>query len=155
MIFRSDAGAVAGARRTLVRWRPGVAPKRLRQFAASTVWWLLSVGIVVAILELAAVYELINAVILPPPHLFIAEIQHQAQFLLPEFALVAFWIGDGAAVFVGIFFSGTIVLVGRQMMNMNLTFLGMVMIGLTGYLLDAGFALLQKRVLWWKSEAQL
>ena len=41
------------------------------------------------------------------------------------------------------------------MMNMNLTFIGMVMIGLMGYLLDAGFGLLQKRVLWWKSEARL
>lgn len=50
---------------------------------------------------------------------------------------------------------GTIVMVGRQMMNMNLTFLGMAMIGLVGYLLDASFSLIQKRVLWWRSSAQL
>jgi NitT/TauT family transport system permease protein len=51
---------------------------------------------------------------------------------------------------------GTIVMVGRQMMmNMNLTFLGMAMSGLVGYLLDAGFALVQRRVLWWKSTAHL
>ena len=49
---------------------------------------------------------------------------------------------------------GAIVVVGRQMMNMNLTFLGMAMIGVVGYLLDVGFALLQKRVLWWRSAAR-
>jgi NitT/TauT family transport system permease protein len=284
------------ARRTMVRWRPKAAPLRLRQFAARAVWWVLSVGLVVAIWECVAALNLINTVILPPPHLFLSEIQNQAQFLLPQvgvrriganfvaltaiwaslrriffglvlafvaalltgslafylkafhkltfpmitllapiapvawipFALVAFGIGDGAAVFVvfvGIFFVlelatvnsmhnvdqlyintarvlganrhqvmrhvifpailpqlfvimrvnlfgawmgvltaemvgvntglGTIVLVGRQMMNMNLTFLGMAMIGLMGYLLDAGLALVQRRVLWWRSEAQL
>jgi NitT/TauT family transport system permease protein len=258
---------------------------RLRRFAASAMWWVLSIGSVIAIWELAAALPLIDPVILPPPHLFIAEIQQQAQFLILKvgvqriganfvaltaivaslkrvliglglafyvglfrkltlptitllapiapvawipFALVAFGIGDGAAVFVvfiGIVFTltlgtinhmnnmdqvyintarvlgasrrqvmqhvilpailpnlfvimrmnlfgawtgvlaaemvgvntglGTIVVVGRQMMNMNLTFLGMAMIGLVGYLLDAGFGLVQKRVLWWKSTAQL
>jgi hypothetical protein len=48
---------------------------------------------------------------------------------------------------------GAIVVVGRQMMNMNLTFLGMAMTGLVGYLLDAVFGLVQRRVLWWKSSA--
>jgi NitT/TauT family transport system permease protein len=38
---------------------------------------------------------------------------------------------------------------------MNVTFLGMAMIGLVGYLLDAGLAVIQPRVLWWKSSAQL
>lgn len=283
-------------RRTVVRWRPKAAAQRLRQFTASAVWWVLSIGLVVAIWEGAAALNLINTAILPPPHLFIAEIQNQAQFLLPQvgvkriganfvaltaivaslrrilaglvvafsaailigslafylrifhkltfpiitllapiapvawipFALVAFGIGDGAAifvVFVGIFFSlelatvnsmnnvdqlyintarvlganrrqvmrhvifpailpnlfvimrvnlfgawmgvltaemvgvntglGTIVMVGRQMMNMNLTFLGMAIIGLVGYLLDAGLALIQRRVLWWKDDARL
>ena len=47
------------------------------------------------------------------------------------------------------------VMVGRQMMNMNLTCLGVAMIGLVGYLLDASFGLVQRRVLWWKSSAQL
>lgn len=284
------------SRRTVLRWRSRAAAHRLRQFAASAVWWVLSVGLVVSIWEVAAALNLINTAILPPPHLFIAEIQNQAQFLLPQvgarriganfvaltaivaslrrilgglvvafvaalligslafylkifhkltfpiitllapiapvawipFALVAFGIGDGAAifvVFVGIFFSlelatvnsmnnvdqlyintarvlganrrqvmrhvifpailphlfvimrvnlfgawmgvltaemvgvntglGTIVLVGRQMMNMNLTFLGMAIIGLVGYLLDAGLALIQRRVLWWKEAARL
>jgi NitT/TauT family transport system permease protein len=30
----------------------------------------------------------------------------------------------------------------------------MAMIGLVGYLLDAAFGLVQKRILWWKSGAQ-
>jgi NitT/TauT family transport system permease protein len=272
------------------------ALKRLQLYAANAVWCVLSIGIVVAVWEGAAALQLIDPLILPPPPLFIAEIQQQAQFLLPRigvqrvganfvaltaiiaslqrvliglllafiaslligsfafyigvfgklmlpavtllapigpvawipFALVAFGIGDGAAIFVvfiGIVFTltlgtvhhmthvhqvyinsarvlgasrrqvmfhvilpailpnlfvimrmnffgawtgvlaaemvgvntglGTIVMVGRQMMNMNLTFLGMAMIGLVGYLLDAGLAVIQTRVLWWKSSAQL
>jgi NitT/TauT family transport system permease protein len=272
------------------------ALKRLQLYAANAVWWVLSIGIVVAVWEGAAALQLIDPLILPQPHLFIAEIQQQAQFLLPRigvqrvganfvaltaiiarlqrvliglllafiaslligsfafyigvfgklmlpavtllapiapvawipFALVAFGIGDGAAIFVvfiGIVFTltlgtvhhmthvhqvyinsarvlgasrrqvmfhvilpailpnlfvimrmnffgawtgvlaaemvgvntglGTIVMVGRQMMNMNLTFLGIAMIGLVGYLLDAGLAVIQTRVLWWKSSAQL
>ena len=264
----------------------------MRSLAVRAGWWVLSVGTMVGLWELAAAFDLINTVILPPPRVFIREIENQAQFLLPQigvqriggnfvaltaiwasllrimsglalafiaavligslafslrvfhkltypaitllapiapvawipFALVAFGIGDGAAifvVFVGIFFVlelaavnsmknvdqhyidtarvlgasrrqvmwrvifpailpnlfvimrvnlfgawmgvltaemvgvntglGTIVLVGRQMMNMNLTFLGMAMIGIVGYLLDAGLGLLQRRVLWWRS----
>jgi ABC-type nitrate/sulfonate/bicarbonate transport system permease component len=46
-------------------------------------------------------------------------------------------------------------ILGRQMMNMNLTFLGMAMIGLVSYLLHAGFVVIQRRILWWKSSAQL
>ena len=271
-------------------------PEATARIVGKAVWWVLSIGIVAAVWEGAAALQLIDPLILPPPHLFIAEIQQQAQFLLPRigvqrvganfvalsaiiaslqrvliglllafiaslligslafyidvfgklmlpavtllapiapvawipFALVAFGIGDGAAIFVvfiGIVFTltlgtvhhmthvhqvyidsarvlgasrrqvmfhvilpailpnlfvimrmnffgawtgvlaaemvgvntglGTIVMVGRQMMNMNLTFLGMAMIGLVGYLLDAGLAVLQTRVLWWKSSAQL
>ena len=276
--------------------RSPVVPGRLRLLAERAGWWLLSVGTMVTLWEVAAALDLVNRVILPPPSVFVTEIQNQAQFLLPQigvqriggnfvaltaiwaslvrivsglalafvaavlvgslafslrvfhkltypvitllapiapvawipFALVAFGIGDGAAifvVFVGIFFVlelaavssmnnvdqhhidtarvlgasrrqvmwhvifpailpnlfvimrvnlfgawmgvltaemvgvntglGTIVLVGRQMMNMNLTFLGMAMIGLVGYLLDAGLAVLQRRVLWWRSAAQV
>lgn len=288
--------APVSSTRLALPWQPSAALKRLQLFAANAVWWVLSIGIVVAVWEGAAALQLIDPLILPPPHLFIAEIQQQAQFLLPRigvqrvganfvaltaimaslqrvliglllafiaslligsfafyidvfgklmlpavtllapiapvawipFALVAFGIGDGAAIFVvfiGIVFTltlgtvhhmthvdqvyinsarvlgasrrqvmfhvilpailpnlfvimrmnffgawtgvlaaemvgvntglGTIVMVGRQMMNMNLTFLGMAMIGLVGYLLDAGLAVLQTRVLWWKSSAQL
>src|SRR6266511_5365366 len=47
-------------------------------------WWVLSIGLVVALWELVAALQLIDPMILPPPHLFIAEIQQQAQFLLPQ-----------------------------------------------------------------------
>jgi NitT/TauT family transport system permease protein len=288
--------ALVSSTRLALPWQLSAALKRLQLFAANAVWWVLSIGIVATVWEGAAALQLIDPLILPPPHLFIAEIQQQAQFLLPRigvqrvganfvaltaimaslqrvliglllafiaslligsfalyidvfgklmlpavtllapiapvawipFALVAFGIGDGAAIFVvfiGIVFTltlgtvhhmthvdqvyinsarvlgasrrqvmfhvilpailpnlfvimrmnffgawtgvlaaemvgvntglGTIVMVGRQMMNMNLTFLGMAMIGLVGYLLDAGLAVLQTRVLWWKSSAQL
>src|SRR5262245_770014 len=265
--------APVSSTRLALPWRPAAALKRLRLFAADAVWWVLSIGIGGAVWEGVAALQLINPLILPPPHLFIAEIQQPAQFLLPRigvqrvganfvalraitaslqrvliglllafiaslligsfafyidvfgkhmlpavtllapiapvawipFALVEFGIGDGAAilvVFIGIVFTltlgtvhhmthvdqvyinsarvlgasrrqvmfhvilpailpnlfvikrmnffgawtgvlaaemvgvntglGTIVMVGRQMMNMNLTFLGMAMIGLVG-----------------------
>jgi ABC-type nitrate/sulfonate/bicarbonate transport system permease component len=284
MLSPSDVHVASGQlQRPAWHWKLPAGPKRLRLFAAQAMWWVLSIGLVVALWELIAALQLIDPMILPPPHLFIAEIQQQAQFLVPRvgvrrvganfvaltaivaslqrvvsglafyikpigkltlptitllapiapvawipFALVAFGIGDGAAIFVvfiGSIFTltlgtvnhmrhvdqvyintarvlgasrrqvmqhvilpailpnlfvimrmnlfgawtgvlaaemvgvntglGTIVMVGRQMMNMNLTFLGMAMIGLVGYLLDVGFGLIQTRVLWWKSTAQL
>jgi NitT/TauT family transport system permease protein len=100
------------------------------------VWWGLSLGIVAAVWEGAAGLQLIDPLVLPPPHLFIAEIQQQAQFLLPRIGvqrvganfvaltaiiaslqrvliglLLAFGIGDGAAIFVvfiGIVFTLTL-----------------------------------------------
>jgi len=285
-----------GPERTVLQSNVKMVVPRLRKFAASAVWWLLSIGMLVAIWEVAAALQLINTVILPPPHLFVAELRNQAQFLMPQvgaeavgsnfialtaiwaslrrvliglalafvcavilgslafyfnifgkltlptvtllapiasvawipLAIFAFGIGDGAAIFV-VFISvvftltlgtvnnmhnveqlyidtarvlganrrqviqhvifpavlpnlfvimrinlfgawmgvlaaemvgvrtgmGAIVVAGRQMMNMNLTFLGMAMIGLVGYLLDASFGLIQKRILWWRSRAQL
>jgi NitT/TauT family transport system permease protein len=77
-------------------------------------------------------------------------------FVIMRVNLFGAWMGVLTAEMVGVNTGlGTIVLVGRQMMNMNLTFLGMAMIGLVGYLLDAGLAVLQRRVLWWRSAAQV
>jgi NitT/TauT family transport system permease protein len=77
-------------------------------------------------------------------------------FVIMRINLFGAWMGVLAAEMVGVRSGlGAIVVVGRQMMNMNLTFLGMAMIGLVGYLLDASFGLVQRRVLWWKSSAQL
>jgi NitT/TauT family transport system permease protein len=297
MRSQSGPGLESATRQgTPAGWGPTAVPNRLSQMAVSVMWWVLSLGIVVAIWELAVVLRLVNPVILPPPHLFLAEIRNQAQFLMPQvgatavsgnfaaltavwaslqrvlsglalafvsavtlgslafyfeifgkltlptitllapiasvawipLAIVAFGVGDRAAIFV-VFISvvftltlgtvnnmhnvdqvyintarvlgasrrqviqhvifpavlpqlfvimrinlfgawmgvlaaemvgvrsglGAIVVVGRQMMNMNLTFLGMALIGLVGYLLDASFGLVQRRVLWWKSTAQL
>jgi len=269
---------------------------RIRSVLGAGVWWVLSIGLVVATWEAAAALHLIDPVILPPPHEFIGEIRNQAQFLMPAvgvertganfvaltaiaasvqrvliglflafvagvltgsvafsfaivrklmlptvtllapiapvawipLAIVAFGVGDWSAifvVFVGIYFTltlatvkamtnvdpvyldaarvlgarrgqimrhvvlpaaipalfdlvrmnlfgawmgvlaaemvgvntglGAIVMVGRSMMNMNLTFLGMAMIGLVGYLLDAAFGLVQRRVLWWRRATEL
>lgn len=268
----------------------------LERFTANAIWWIVSIGLFVGIWELLAALRVINTLLLPPPHEFVAEILNQEQFLAPQvgaertganfvaltaivatlrrvlagltlgffaalsfgglasyfkvfgkltlpvvtllapiapvawipLAILTFGIGDGAAVFVvfiGIFFIlslatvnsindvdqvyintarvlgasrrqvmrhiilpaiipnlfvilrmnlfgawmavlaaemvgvntglGAIVMVGRQMFNPKLMFLGMAMIGLVGYLLDVGFAQVQKRVLWWKSTAQL
>jgi NitT/TauT family transport system permease protein len=71
------------ARRTTAQGSPRRWAPRLRQVAASAGWWALSIGSVIAIWEAAAALQLINPVILPPPHLFIAEIMNQAQFLMP------------------------------------------------------------------------
>src|SRR5262245_35794437 len=65
-------------------WKPPARCKRLRLFAAKAMWWVLSIGSVVVLWELIAALQLIDPIILPPPHLFIAEIQQQAQFLLPQ-----------------------------------------------------------------------
>ena len=291
-----DRVAAVRTQRPISQRPPRTAANKLRRFAASAVWWVLSVGMVAAFWEGLAALQLINTIILPPPHVFLGEIQHQAQFLLPQFgaqrvganfvaltaivaslrrvlgglalafvialctgslafylgvfrklsfptirllapiapvawipfALVAFGIGDVTAifvVFVGIVFTltlatvnnmnnvdqvyintarvlgasrgqvmwyvilpailpnlfvimrmnlfgawtgvlvaemvgvntglGTMVMVGQQMMNINLMFIGMAIIGLVGYLLDVGFAVFQRRILWWRSAAQL
>lgn len=297
MRSQSGPGLESGSRRgTHVGWTSMAATRRLSQCAVSVGWWVLSLGSVVALWELVVALRLVNPVILPPPHLFIAELRNQAQFMMPQvgatatsgnfaaltaiwaslqhvlsglalafvsavtlgslafyfeifgkltlptitllapiasvawipLAIFAFGVGDRAAIFVvfsSVVFTltlgtvnnmhnvdqvyintarvlgasrwqviqhvifpavlpqlfvimrinlfgawmgvlaaemvgvrsglGAIVVVGRQMMNMNLTFLGMAMIGLVGYLLDASFGLVQRRVLWWKSSAQL
>jgi len=299
MIGRAAAGAAAAAPGRTAKVTPRARKnvrRRLRDAARAGVWWVLSIGLAVAVWEAAAALGIINPIILPPPHEFIGEIRNQAQFLMPAvgvertganfvalsaiaaslqrvlaglllafvagvltgslafyfetvrkltlplvtllapiapvawipLAIVAFGVGDWAAifvVFVGIYFMltlatvkamtnvepvyldtarvlgarrwqmmlhvvlpatlpalfdlvrlnlfgawmgvlaaemvgvntglGAIVMVGRQMMNMNLTFLGMAMIGLVGYLLDAAFAQVQRRVLWWRRATEL
>src|SRR5215510_4262778 len=66
------------------QWRPRATLQRLRWFASTAIWWVLSIGLVAALWEGAAALQLIDPLILPPPHLFIGEIQQQAQFLLPR-----------------------------------------------------------------------
>src|SRR5215472_3501366 len=70
--------------RSALRWQAYTVPKRLRRFVVQAMWWVLSIGLVVALWELVAALQLIDPLILPPPHLFIAEIQQQAQFLVPR-----------------------------------------------------------------------
>ena len=76
--------APVSSTRLALPWQPSAVLKRLQLFDANAVWWVLSIGIVAAAWEGAAALQLIDPLILPPPHLFIAEIQQQAQFLLPR-----------------------------------------------------------------------
>src|SRR3989442_7349719 len=79
----------------------------MRSLAVRAGWWVLSVGTMVGLWELAAALDLINTVILPPPRIFIREIENQAQFLLPQIgvqriggnflALTAIW-GSGLRI---------------------------------------------------------
>ena len=47
---------------------------------------------------------------------------------------------------------GMIVILGREMFNPNLIMLGICIIGVTGYAVDASLLLIQRKVLWWKPE---
>ncbi|MCU0567103.1 MAG: ABC transporter permease [Oculatellaceae cyanobacterium Prado106] len=77
-------------------------------------------------------------------------------FTILRLNLFGAWMAVLAAEMVGVNTGlGAIVMVGRQMFNPKLMFLGMAMIGVIGYLLDLGFAQVQKRVLWWKSNSQI
>lgn len=77
-------------------------------------------------------------------------------FVILRMNLFGAWMAVLAAEMVGVNTGlGAIVMVGRQMFNAKLMFLGMAIIGVVGYLLDVAFAQIQKRVLWWKSNAQI
>jgi NitT/TauT family transport system permease protein len=269
----------------------------VRRAATASVWYIISIGSVVVLWEVLAALQLINTVLLPPPHETLWEITNQAQFVSPAvssadkdtaslpalqavlatmqrvfiglvlaftasflvgglafyvsafgkltlptitllspiapiawlpLAIVLFGVGNNAAIFVvfiGLFFvlslavvntmtnvdqtfintarvlgasraqvirhvilpaalpalfvimrinffaawmavliaeaigvssgMGMIIWMGRQTMNMKLTFLGMIMIGAVSFALDQLFTLIQNRVLWWKSTAHV
>lgn len=77
-------------------------------------------------------------------------------FFILRINFFAAWMAVLAAEMVGVNTGlGAIVMVGRQMFNAKLMFLGMAVIGVVGYLLDVGFRQIQNRVLWWKGSAQV
>ncbi len=77
-------------------------------------------------------------------------------FFILRINFFAAWMAVLAAEMVGVNTGlGAIVMVGRQMFNAKLMFLGMAIIGIVGYLLDVGFRQLQQRVLWWKGSSQI
>lgn len=77
-------------------------------------------------------------------------------FTILRLNFFAAWMTVLAAEMVGVNTGlGAIVMVGRQMFNARLMFLGMAMIGMVGYLLDATLGIIQRRVLWWKSNSQI
>jgi len=61
-------------------------------------------------LEVAAALQLINTVILPPPHLFVAELRNQAQFLMPQVGAEA--VGSNFIALTAIWASLRRVLIG-------------------------------------------
>jgi len=66
------------------------------------------------------------------------------------------WMAVLAAEMVGVNTGlGALIMVSRQMFNTKLMFLGMAIIGVVGYLLDALLCQIQRRVLWWKSDANI
>ena len=65
----------------------------------------------------------------------------------------AAWMAVLAAEMVGLKNGvGMIVILGREMFNPNLIMLGICIIGVTGYAVDALLLLIQRKVLWWKPE---
>jgi NitT/TauT family transport system permease protein len=79
-----------------------------------------------------------------------------SMFVIIRVNFFAAWMAVLAAEAVGVGTGlGMIIWAGRQMLNMKLTFLGMAMIGVVGFLIDQFFVQMQKRVLWWKSTAEV
>jgi NitT/TauT family transport system permease protein len=77
-------------------------------------------------------------------------------FVIVRINFFAAWMAVLVAEAVGVSSGlGMIIWMGRQMMNMKLTFLGMAMIGVVSFALDQFFVQIQNRVLWWKSAAQV
>ena len=65
----------------------------------------------------------------------------------------AAWMAVLAAEMVGLKNGvGMIVILGREMFNPNLIMLGICIIGVTGYAVDALLLFIQRKVLWWKAE---
>jgi ABC-type nitrate/sulfonate/bicarbonate transport system permease component len=121
--------APVSSTRLALPWPPSAALKRLRLFAANAVWWVLSIGIVVAVWEGAAALQLIDPLILPPPHLFIAEIQQQAQFLLPRIGVQR--VGANFVALTAINASRQRVLIG-----LLLAFIASLLIGSFAFYID-------------------
>jgi NitT/TauT family transport system permease protein len=74
-------------------------------------------------------------------------------FTMLRINFFAAWMAVLAAEMVGLKNGvGMIVILGREMFNPNLIMLGICIIGVTGYAVDALLLLIQRRVLWWKPE---
>src|SRR5262249_38376071 len=94
----------------------------MRLLAVRAGWWVLSVGTMVGLWELAAALDLINTVILPPPRVFIREIENQAQFLLPQIGVQR--IGGNFVALTAIWAS-----LLRIMSGLALAFIAAVLLG--------------------------
>ncbi len=74
-------------------------------------------------------------------------------FTMLRLNFFAAWMAVLAAEMVGLKNGlGMIIMLGREMFNPNLILVGLLMVGITGYLVDAFLVFVQRRVLWWQSE---
>jgi NitT/TauT family transport system permease protein len=74
-------------------------------------------------------------------------------FTMLRINFFAAWMAVLAAEMVGLKNGvGMIVILGREMFNPNLIMLGICIIGVTGYAVDALLLLIQRKVFWWKPE---
>ena len=73
-------------------------------------------------------------------------------FTMLRLNFFAAWMAVLAAEMVGLKNGvGMIVILGREMFNPNLIMLGICIIGVTGYAVDALLLFIQRKVLWWKA----
>src|SRR5258706_265018 len=72
-------------------------------------------------------------------------------FTMLRINFFAAWMAVLAAEMVGLKNGvGMIVILGREMFNPNLIMLGICIIGVTGYAVDALLLFIQRKILWWK-----
>ena len=73
-------------------------------------------------------------------------------FTMLRINFFAAWMAVLAAEMVGLKNGvGMIVILGREMFNPNLIMLGICIIGVTGYAVDALLLFIQRKILWWKA----
>ncbi|MGQ0509491.1 MAG: ABC transporter permease [Betaproteobacteria bacterium] len=73
-------------------------------------------------------------------------------FTMLRLNFFAAWMAVLAAEMVGLKNGvGMIVILGREMFNPNLIMLGICIIGVTGYAVDALLLFVQRKILWWKA----
>ena len=73
-------------------------------------------------------------------------------FTMLRINFFAAWMAVLAAEMVGLKNGvGMIVILGREMFNPNLIMLGICIIGVTGYAVDALLLFVQRKILWWKA----
>ena len=91
----------------------------------------------------ASRYQIMKLVIVP-------EILPQV-FLILRINSFAAWMAVLAAEMVGVSEGlGAMILVGRSLFNMRIIFVAMLLIGISGLILDLTLVFLQSRIIWWK-----
>lgn len=74
-------------------------------------------------------------------------------FTMLRLNFFAAWMAVLAAEMVGLKNGlGMIIMLGREMFNPSLILVGLLLVGITGYIVDAFLVFVQRRVLWWQSE---